>query len=199
MERETGFEPATSTLARSHSTTELFPLATNLLAYHSDFGRARIEPPDVWRLRGRALPARVAQHLRRFLRRRRVEVEPGRPLEAGHLRQLRNDLHVPVVEVAGRLGQRRACGSAGCTADGAASCSSAAGCRRAAAPATRIRGAARPRRAPDAASAGSTSRTETAARTAPSPPCRRSPQSAAGRRCDSCEMMSQNTQRSFAA
>jgi hypothetical protein len=27
LERETGFEPATSTLARSHSTTELFPLA----------------------------------------------------------------------------------------------------------------------------------------------------------------------------
>ena len=26
VERETGFEPATSTLARSHSTTELFPL-----------------------------------------------------------------------------------------------------------------------------------------------------------------------------
>ena len=25
LERETGFEPATSTLARSHSTTELFP------------------------------------------------------------------------------------------------------------------------------------------------------------------------------
>ena len=31
MERETGFEPATSTLARSHSTTELFPLAENIL------------------------------------------------------------------------------------------------------------------------------------------------------------------------
>ena len=29
MERETGFEPATSTLARSHSTTELFPLVFN--------------------------------------------------------------------------------------------------------------------------------------------------------------------------
>ena len=29
LERETGFEPATSTLARSHSTTELFPLAPN--------------------------------------------------------------------------------------------------------------------------------------------------------------------------
>ena len=31
MERETGFEPATSTLARSHSTTELFPLVVNIL------------------------------------------------------------------------------------------------------------------------------------------------------------------------
>src|SRR6187402_2992550 len=29
VERETGFEPATSTLARSHSTTELFPPASN--------------------------------------------------------------------------------------------------------------------------------------------------------------------------
>ena len=28
MERETGFEPATSTLARSHSTAELLPLGT---------------------------------------------------------------------------------------------------------------------------------------------------------------------------
>src|SRR5579859_428434 len=28
LERETGFEPATSTLARSHSTTELLPLVT---------------------------------------------------------------------------------------------------------------------------------------------------------------------------
>ncbi len=32
MERETGFEPATSTLARLHSTTELFPL-DNLYFY----------------------------------------------------------------------------------------------------------------------------------------------------------------------
>ena len=31
MERETGFEPATSTLARSHSTAELFPL--NVINY----------------------------------------------------------------------------------------------------------------------------------------------------------------------
>ncbi len=31
LERETGFEPATSTLARSHSTTELFPLKSERL------------------------------------------------------------------------------------------------------------------------------------------------------------------------
>ena len=37
LERETGFEPATSTLARSHSTTELFPLARlQNLAYHAN-------------------------------------------------------------------------------------------------------------------------------------------------------------------
>ena len=36
LERETGFEPATSTLARSHSTTELFPLFGEKSAYHSD-------------------------------------------------------------------------------------------------------------------------------------------------------------------
>ena len=29
LERETGFEPATSTLARSHSTTELLPLGNS--------------------------------------------------------------------------------------------------------------------------------------------------------------------------
>ena len=34
MERETGFEPATSTLARSHSTTELFP--PERPKYHTD-------------------------------------------------------------------------------------------------------------------------------------------------------------------
>ena len=35
LERETGFEPATSTLARSHSTTELFP-PSEQPKYHSD-------------------------------------------------------------------------------------------------------------------------------------------------------------------
>ena len=37
MERETGFEPATSTLARSHSTAELFPL--NVINYFLKNGR----------------------------------------------------------------------------------------------------------------------------------------------------------------
>ena len=31
LERETGFEPATSTLARSHSTTELLPLGSEII------------------------------------------------------------------------------------------------------------------------------------------------------------------------
>ncbi len=44
LERETGFEPATSTLARSHSTTELFPLALSARAYH------RSRPPAVQNL-----------------------------------------------------------------------------------------------------------------------------------------------------
>jgi hypothetical protein len=34
MEREKGFEPSTSTLARLHSTTELLPLSFNYLGMH---------------------------------------------------------------------------------------------------------------------------------------------------------------------
>ena len=44
MERETGFEPATSTLARSHSTTELFPLFGEISAYHSDLSLIKEAP-----------------------------------------------------------------------------------------------------------------------------------------------------------
>ena len=44
LERETGFEPATSTLARSHSTTELFPLAVNNLLYQMDPRTGKIRP-----------------------------------------------------------------------------------------------------------------------------------------------------------
>src|SRR5688572_26387362 len=41
LERETRFEPATSTLARSHSTTELFPPATNPKRTTRPFGQSR--------------------------------------------------------------------------------------------------------------------------------------------------------------
>src|SRR4026207_1175414 len=44
LERETGFEPATSTLARSHSTTELFPLARTLTVPHGPVGFNRHGP-----------------------------------------------------------------------------------------------------------------------------------------------------------
>src|SRR5262245_53242052 len=44
MERETGFEPATSTLARSHSTTELFPPVQNRKRTTADPARARHGP-----------------------------------------------------------------------------------------------------------------------------------------------------------
>jgi hypothetical protein len=57
MERETGFEPATSTLARSHSTTELFPLGFTapaaweaLLKKNCFFFTALSRIPDKWRL-----------------------------------------------------------------------------------------------------------------------------------------------------
>src|SRR5262245_60085035 len=105
MERETGFEPATSTLARSHSTTELFPPGTKLKR------TTRIPAKQDWPsspARPRASAARITQHLRRLLRRRRIQIKPRRPLEAGHLRQRRDDLHVPVVEIPRRLGEQRA-------------------------------------------------------------------------------------------
>ena len=41
MERETGFEPATSTLARSHSTAELLPL---VLSFYSTYAFAAKRP-----------------------------------------------------------------------------------------------------------------------------------------------------------
>src|SRR5215468_1521431 len=65
MERETGFEPATSTLARSHSTTELFPLAEPL-KYHDrldqGYGGVRLEPDPT----GRRTELRDAAPYRRW-------------------------------------------------------------------------------------------------------------------------------------
>ena len=111
MERETGFEPATSTLARSHSTTELFPLATNLngnTALQDQSTRARQADlkvrlyesgqSDDRRLRA-AVAVHVAQHLRGRLGQGRVAVEPGGPLERAEPRHLGQDFDVPVVEI----------------------------------------------------------------------------------------------------
>ena len=55
MERETGFEPATSTLARSHSTTELFPLAENILLYQMPKGPFKHQRPKTQFLLGLAV------------------------------------------------------------------------------------------------------------------------------------------------
>ena len=41
LERETGFEPATSTLARSHSTAELLPLRTGVIITKGKAGKER--------------------------------------------------------------------------------------------------------------------------------------------------------------
>src|SRR5262245_45931441 len=71
MERETGFEPATSTLARSHSTTELFPLETltvphGWLAFQPDredggSETAALRPPSWAGLSGRKCGGRLNQ------------------------------------------------------------------------------------------------------------------------------------------
>ena len=45
LERETGFEPATSTLARLHSTTELFPPAAASVGVESPEGHRRYSKP----------------------------------------------------------------------------------------------------------------------------------------------------------
>src|SRR5689334_5810698 len=93
VERETGFEPATPTLARLCSTTELFPQKRLIIkprrivanALHS----VNLSAP---RFSRNSLP----QVPRRLLRRRRVDEETRSPLEAGHSREHRNDLEVPV-------------------------------------------------------------------------------------------------------
>ena len=267
MERETGFEPATSTLARSHSTTELFPLARTLTVPH---GRARVQPADAPALsrcrsygrvrtgagslpararapaagarlqrllqdldslavpqppfsvdlesrtitvtsghlrtfrqgdwsRGRmrhcdgvtfrperppaADPARArslrnanrAQDFRRFLRRRRVDVEPAPPLEPGDARDARHQLDVPVKERRRVLRERRAVDDQVVRRRARARGSMPR--QRptsASAPGSRTRAAAPPRTATRGCAAAATSRTAPATRTAPAPRCRRS-------------------------
>ena len=55
LERETGFEPATSTLARSHSTTELFPLAEPLTYHTAALGINALDSPEHALAQGAAL------------------------------------------------------------------------------------------------------------------------------------------------
>src|ERR1700756_5096637 len=94
-ERETGFEPATPTLARSCSTTELFPQTSG-----------RIVPRPLGPRRRRSA-RRLAHRGGRGLRRDGVDEEAAAPLVAGHLGQLRNDLQVPVEMLERPLAQRR--------------------------------------------------------------------------------------------
>src|SRR5206468_6359620 len=108
MERETGFEPATSTLARSHSTTELFPL--DRLKYHTaalSFNPRRTDshPPTTATCLSR-LHRHRTKHACRLFRRGGIDVEPGPPLEARDLGELRHELQMPVIKI-GRLLRKR--------------------------------------------------------------------------------------------
>ena len=50
---------------------------------------------------GRHLDPCFTEKFSRFLRRDRIDVKPGAPFEAGDLRELRDDLQMPMVVVAG--------------------------------------------------------------------------------------------------
>jgi len=51
----------------------------------------------------RLLDAGLAQEPRRLLRRRRVDIKPGPPLESRRLRQFRHELDVPVIVIIHRI------------------------------------------------------------------------------------------------
>src|SRR5437899_12628575 len=99
LERETGFEPATSTLARSHSTTEFFPL--DRLKYHT----AALAFNPGGQIRTLRRPRRASprpprhrtMHACRLYGRRGVAVEPGPPLEARDPGEPPHELHLPTI------------------------------------------------------------------------------------------------------
>jgi hypothetical protein len=68
LERETGFEPATSTLARLHSTTELFPLnsSTSQLSKDHIFVKTKLAASGRYQLVhgsiGQVLGSRIRGH-----------------------------------------------------------------------------------------------------------------------------------------
>ena len=96
MERETGFEPATSTLARSHSTTELFPLAEEHLSV-TEGSRKRQES---------GLNASLAQDFRGFFGGDGVSEHAAAPFLAAIPGDPRQDFEVPV-KTAIRLARQR--------------------------------------------------------------------------------------------
>src|SRR5213594_682682 len=105
VERETGFEPATPTLARSCSTTELFPHHRFLRQRHI-VSRDR-EPSTSGP--GLSESARgLAQRGGGVLGRHGVDEEAAPPLEAGDPRELGDDLEVPVEVLERRLVHGRA-------------------------------------------------------------------------------------------
>ena len=81
LERETGFEPATSTLARSHSTTELFPLTRTRTVTHGRATRQPCGPPKTQNERrlGRKPAAAFEQKLHHGGQRREFEVTATKP------------------------------------------------------------------------------------------------------------------------
>src|SRR5579883_850286 len=57
--------------------------------------------------RHRRCDPRFAQEPRRFLRRRRIDVEARAPFESRHFRQFRNNLHMPVIVIVDLFSDRR--------------------------------------------------------------------------------------------
>ena len=82
LERETGFEPATSTLARSHSTTELFPPSARSPSVHKE--RADSQTSLVYTERSasaaRVQPARSGSRWRRRQAVRQRSAKPPSPV-----------------------------------------------------------------------------------------------------------------------
>src|SRR5262249_4892065 len=101
MERETGFEPATPTLARLCSTTELFPQPAAGL-------QSRIVTKALWGVNLRAIRNLASEVLGGFFWRGWVDEEARAPLETRDARELRDDLEVPVEVIERRSPERRA-------------------------------------------------------------------------------------------
>ena len=92
LERETGFEPATSTLARSHSTTELFPPLPDVQVYRKPTAYGKANRCDGVRCR----PAQI-----------RASLQIPRAAEGAVLRRVRRCGHASVRDIMARLCRSR--------------------------------------------------------------------------------------------